>query len=143
MAEFQEVIMQAGRMCNSFPSCHECPLLDKHERDCRYKRCVNKMLLNPTDTANIENIIMDWAKKNPAPRYPTFKEHTMSVLPTISPIYMVTRCVCELYGESARAPRCDGAGRHDITCQACWNREMPAKIAKENGAEKKQHTEDK
>lgn len=143
MAEFQEVIMQAGRMCNSFPSCYECPLLDKHERDCRYKRCVNKMLLNPTDTANIENIIMTWAKKNPVPRYPTYREHVLSVFPAMNTIYVFGRCVCDLFGSNARPSRCDGAGQHDITCTACWEREIAAKIAKELGLSKEQHMEDK
>ena len=145
MAEFQEVMLQAKRMCSVFSKCNECPLLAMSTHECRLRELVTILFRSDSscpEIANIENIILEWAKKNPAPRYPTFKEHTMSVLPTISPIYMVTRCVCELYGESARAPRCDGAGRHEITCQACWNREMSAKIAREIGAEKKQRTED-
>lgn len=144
MAEFQEVMTQANRMCFAFSECNKCPLLSKNTHECRLRVLVTMFFSSAccSEIENLENIIVEWAKKNPAPRYPTYREHVLKAFPTLNPMYIFGRCLCDLYGSDARPSRCDGVGHHDISCQSCWNREMAAKVAKEVGAEKKQHLEE-
>lgn len=141
MAEFQEVMMHARRMCNMI-ACEDCPLDNRHD-GCRLTNTPVSKYNEPEMVEETERIIMAWAMKNPAPRYPTYREHVLEVFPSMNTIYVFGRCVCDLFGSNARPPRCDGAGHHDITCTACWEREIAAKIAKELGLSKEQHMEDK
>lgn len=137
MAEFQEVMLQAKRLCTVHSSCAVCPLKDRHKDGCRL--CWNSpACILDDEPANIEHIIMEWAKRNPPPRYPTYEEYAKEKFPAINFSFLLTRCVCELFGSSARAVGCDGHIHVGITCDKCWAREMPAKIAKELGAEKRQ-----
>lgn len=139
MAEFAEVMNQMRRMCDNAESCGRCILWGGFGT-CR----MNQIPCNHSEDkiARIESDVAAWAKKNPSPRYPSYYEHTTKILPTLNPNFFFGRCLCDLYGEEARPPRCDGAGNHEISCKACWARVMSAKIAKVVGAEKKQYLED-
>lgn len=136
MAEFQEVMLQAKRLC-VFHDCDSCPLVCDDLSTCRFEG-ESPLHFKDDELANIEHIIMEWAKKNPPPRYPTYEEYAKEKFPAINFSFLLTRCVCELFGSSARAVGCDGHVHVGITCDKCWAREMPAKIAKELGAEKRQ-----
>lgn len=139
MAEFQEVMNQAKRLCYTHPACNGCPLEERHRGGCRISQS-SLTQYRDDDLINLEHIITEWAKKNPPPRYPTYEEYAKEKFPAINFSFLLTRCVCELFGSSARAVGCDGHVHVGITCDKCWAREMPAKIAKELGAEKRQHT---
>ena len=77
MAEFCDVMRQARRMCKSYgDECGPCAL---------YKRYGSCPLHAQTDyhipadwkldnMPEVERIVMDWAAKNPEPRYPTWVE---------------------------------------------------------------------
>lgn len=70
MAEFQEVVKQAARICHAFPRCERCPL----------DGCNAGCMLNGADNVEdiakyaelIERRVMEWAKKNPEPIYPNW-----------------------------------------------------------------------
>lgn len=71
MAEFQEVIRQWGRMCNSSDriSCENCKLYPVLPEDiCRNVPDVETAQL-------IEQEVMAWAAKHPEPVYPTWYEY--------------------------------------------------------------------
>lgn len=65
MAEFQEVMRQRARMCTSRLACAVCPL-------CIAGFKCEKMPRKDFDY--FEEVVMDWAAKNPEPRYPTWRE---------------------------------------------------------------------
>ena len=71
MAEFQEVMKQYGRMCETQKLCTDACPLNKHESSICYT--VGRAI---TDTAieQVEQIIMDWAARHPEPVYPTWME---------------------------------------------------------------------
>lgn len=76
MAEFCEVMRQAKRMCAAH-TCDKCPLRDMN-CECRranmtYDDCSSE------EIAAIERIVMDWAAKNPEPRYPTWNAWLVSM----------------------------------------------------------------
>lgn len=138
MAEFQEVMNHARRMC-SVTACSICGLRGD-ETHCKINHAP---IAHDEDTLKeIEEAVMNWAMKNPAPRYPTYREHVLEAFPTLNPMYIFGRCLCDLYGTDARPSKCYTTGHHDISCSSCWDREMSAKIAKKLGAEKKQHLEE-
>ena len=57
MAEFQKVMQERQRMCNSYISCWQC-----HINAIRNDICQVWISKNPKEA---EQIIMEWAKKNP------------------------------------------------------------------------------
>lgn len=121
MAEFQEVIKHALRMeeSNSFANNLT---LDIYEDGMITSESVPAVPL-----AKFESIVMEWAKSNPEPRYPTFLEYVHSVLPNCIDEEI---CVEFLYGEKYRTSLTDC---QRANCQQCWNRIMPKELADKLG----------
>ena len=59
MAEFQKVAKEYRRMCNSYPSCDNCPLYVNAQSA---RTCKHDVFLNPKEA---ERIIMKWAAEHP------------------------------------------------------------------------------
>lgn len=68
MAEFQEVMQQKKRMCNSFPCC-KCDIYRLCGED--LSKCPRFIINNPNKA---EKVIMSWAAEHPEPVYPTYGE---------------------------------------------------------------------
>lgn len=64
MAEFKEIMKQARRMCDA--NCEKCPLGNVVGNICPVAVTGND------EVAEIERIVMDWAKEHPEPRYPNW-----------------------------------------------------------------------
>ena len=73
MAEFSVVMRQARRMCATFENCGRCRLVSRR-MECPIEGMPQKWPTEPEILAEIEHIVMDWAEKNPEPRYPTWIE---------------------------------------------------------------------
>lgn len=59
MAEFQKVVKEYRRMCNSYLSCDNCPLYVNAQSA---RTCKHDVFLNPEEA---ERIIMQWAAEHP------------------------------------------------------------------------------
>ena len=71
MAEFQEVMKQAKRMCKaSGDTCLSCPV--DGGGTCAFIKA--PWSLTEEKIAETEKIVMNWAENHPEPRYPTWKE---------------------------------------------------------------------
>lgn len=121
MAEFQEVMKQAKRMCETH-TCGDCPLKTL-EGYCR-------MCFPPDEIGDqkeleaIERIVMEWAEKNPEPRYPSWNEwHGAN-------FQMAERAICAAHFMDA-----GDAGCYDLknNCDKCRERPIPADIADKLG----------
>ena len=109
MAEFQEVMRQRKRMCDSNKRCSECAL-DRIGIRCNYY---------PVDKLEqIERIIMEWAAEHPEPRYPTWNEWYQECLPD-APF----KCRRAFMNISCGIRYCD----------ECLSEPIPADIAKKLG----------
>lgn len=64
MAEFQEVMKQAKRMCVTVNDCDQCELMT--DAGCRFEIFAD----DAKYSHEIERIVMDWAAAHPEPRYP-------------------------------------------------------------------------
>ena len=121
MAEFQEVIRQQLRMCttikNSTGGCTVCPI--SYSNNGAYLCCDYFLQKQP---AIAETIIMKWAKENPGPRYPSWREWQKSEFPTND------RIMCKKIFMSAEEARCAG-----LCCSNCLKEPIPAHIAEKLG----------
>lgn len=120
MAEFQEVMKQAKRMCEAVRGCDNCPLDNKRD-GCPLAMFASKISLERLGDA--ERIVMDWAAKNPEPRYPTWEEAWKQLFPD---------------GQRTPCPGCFGrkyapewCGREE--CGKCKNRPITPDIAEKLG----------
>ena len=71
MAEFQEVIKNARRLCRTREFCNGCPLSLADEV------CYFDSICDPhidIDFGKMEFIVTEWAKEHPEPQYPTWEE---------------------------------------------------------------------
>ena len=121
MAEFVEVMRQERRLC-AMHHCSSCPLNDFNGYNC---------MMCPDSTVSdtkIEEIILQWAKENPEPVYPSFKEGWKQLFPDFS----YTPCP-SCFGEKYRNPKCA-----NISCIDCYNAPIPAEIAKKLGIKPKE-----
>ena len=73
MAEFQEVMRQITRYCNSQNGCASCELSKITDDHCPSD------LFADDNGANIENEVMSWAAEHPEPVYPTWGEWLMQL----------------------------------------------------------------
>lgn len=73
MAEFSVVMKQAARMCKAYGGeCRKCPADDSKHHICMiWPEAIEYRYSTPEQA---EQIVMDWADKNPEPRYPTWIE---------------------------------------------------------------------
>ena len=119
MAEFQEVMRQAKRMCKEFGNdCAGCGLASSH---CPLGPIPENW--DGVDFANVERIVMDWAEKNPEPRYPTWKEWQDTNFPNNDAL--MRPCIFE----SEEYFNC----KQEIGCEKCMNNPIPADIAEKLG----------
>ena len=119
MAEFQEVMKQAARMCAQHGnSCEGCPVYDDG---------IECPLEGPPESwklrrfAECERIVMGWAAANPEPRYPTWLEWWKDNFPNADAV--LNPC--------AFGP----IGKHqcDAQCKTCLTEPIPADIAEKLG----------
>ena len=78
MAEFQEVMKQANRMCKEHDECGDCALREMADKACIY--CPIQTM-RKLDAAKVEAAVMDWEAKNPEPRYPSWNEAWRQLFP--------------------------------------------------------------
>ena len=125
MAEFQKVVRQIKRMCDSHgASCHSCPLKRK-SGPCTL---VHDDEFIPGDwedikAAEIEMVVMHWAANNPEPVYPTWREWQEANFPNTDSI--IRPCVFE----SENYFNCV----NKTGCELCENERIPADIAEKLG----------
>jgi len=74
MAEFQEVMRQYVRLCESQENCSHCPVY-------RFYGCFNtvKRVSECNDADMFERTIMEWAAEHPEPVYPTWWEYLYEI----------------------------------------------------------------
>lgn len=124
MAELAEIMRQAKRMCEHYcvgeQTCCGCPIY--HGKGCGAIKCI-PCNYNDNDAKDFERIVFDWAKKHPAPRYPTWREWHERMFPDAGCILNP----CE-FGELRRFD-CDA---HDC-CYDCAEQPIPADIAAKLG----------
>ena len=119
MAEFQEVMRQAKRMCEaSGDTCLSCPV-DGGDT-CVFMK--SPWSLTKEKIAETEKIVINWAEKHPEPRYPTWAEAWRQLFPGADLIPCPRKhfwfdCAC--IGEDS--------------CQMCVNRQMYPFVAEKLG----------
>lgn len=122
MAEFKVVMKQYNRLCNEFRSglhvkyCDECPVSSvKNGKNLTCTEVVR------SDPEWFEKIVMDWAAKNPEPRYPSWNEAWKQAFPNGGlvpcPMHFDARC---------KPDDCS-------SCSACKERPISADIAEKLG----------
>lgn len=118
MAEFTEVMRQAKRMCaahGGMCKIRNCPMVNGEA--CRFAADQDDV-----DYNEVERIIMAWAAKHPAPRYPTWREWQKNVFPDAGDdmypcsFLSYTECGCKR-----------------SSCDECRERPIPADIAAKLG----------
>lgn len=67
MAEYQDVMKQMERMCDS-NICDKCPIVSY----CGKGRSIN---VSATDADKVEELVMAWAEQHPELVYPTWREY--------------------------------------------------------------------
>lgn len=117
MAEFQDVMKQAKRMCTAH-TCGDCPLRTM-EGGCR-------MCFPPDEIGNqreleaIQRIVMEWAAANPEPRYPSWHDAWKQLFPESK----FTPCPVSNFGVNRPC---------DHNCAECKETQMTADIAEKLG----------
>lgn len=124
MAEFQEVMKQVKRLCSmNDTGCTGCPMANDKDicMMLGYRLAgVAPEKFNLDMMAKAERIIMDWAEKNPEPRYPSWSETWRRLFPGAR----YTPCPESEFGVKME---CKGG------CKACLNKPIHADIAEKLG----------
>lgn len=128
MAEFEfvEVMRQARRLCE-MEECRKCQLYNFSAGDCMMT--LSYSCETDVDYGEAEKIILQWAKENPEPVYPSWKEAWKQLFSN----GIDTPCPLEY----------DAKYGHDCTnllCLNCKQRPMPAEIAKKLGIKPKEQS---
>lgn len=121
MAEFQEVMKQAKRMCDAVRGCDNCPLDNKRD-GCPLAMFASKISLESLGDA--ERIVMDWAAKHPEPRYPTWVEWVRTNF-TEGTANDIVPC--------AFMSKSDLRCATHLNCETCRRQPIPADIAEKLG----------
>nr|DAE37240.1 MAG TPA: hypothetical protein [Caudoviricetes sp.] len=118
--EFSEVMKQAQRICMIYSDnyCQHCPLCDENE-NCEMGTFSEKSF----DAQALETAIMDWAKQNPKPVYPSWEEGWKQIFPDA----LYTPCPAN-YGKKYKNTSCAS-----VSCERCRERPIPAEIAEKLG----------
>lgn len=120
MAEFQEVMKQAKRMCEAIgDTCLGCPVYGGDT--CVFMK--SPCSLTEKKIAETEKIVKDWAAKHPEPRYPSWKEWQDTNFPNNDAL--MRPCIFE----SEEYFNC----KSEIGCEKCINKPIPADIAEKLG----------
>lgn len=115
MAEFQDVMKQARRMCKDHKECETCPASKLMEP---FDECP---LCGGIDAAEVENVVMQWVVENPEPVYPTWSECQEATFPDgVRKI-----CLLNVTGREACSEWSD--------CAECRAEPIPADIAEKLG----------
>ena len=120
MAEFQEVMKQAERMCKAHDECECCPI--KEEMDDLGEKCP---FCGALGVAAVEQKIMRWAASHPEPRYPTWQQWWKDNFPDASEAFPPCRGYFMDLGDRRKECR--------ISCEKCKNQPIPADIAEKLG----------
>lgn len=130
MAEFVEVMRQERRLCAMY-HCSRCPLNDFNGYNC---------MMCPDSTVSdtkIEEIILQWAKENPEPVYPSWTEAWEQLFPTEGRNQLFKTAgdyMCPAYfGEKHRNKQCG-----KITCWECKREPMHPEVAEKLGIKPKE-----
>lgn len=129
MAEFQEVVKQAKRMCEAYGDrCEPCKLYEKYGL---CPLCAQSDDHVPMDwctenMSEVERIIMDWAEKNPEPRYPSWKEAWKQLFPDMAE--KEPPCLRYFISSARLEEFCPG-----MKCKTCRNKPLFADIAEKLG----------
>lgn len=110
MAEFQEVMKQAKRMCEAQNDCEKCPIFE----ECDGSGYVS--LDCTADAEVVERKIMGWAEKNQEARYPSWSEAWRRLFPGAR----YTPCPESEFGIKME---CKGG------CKTCLDKPIPADVA--------------
>ncbi len=132
MAEFVEVMRQARRLCET-KKCRACPLSNR-DPIIGIDMCMLHPSKNSEDDVNyaeVESVIMQWAKEHPELVYPSWEEGWKQLFSA---------------GENAPCLGCFDvkyyAGKcMEISCAECKNATMPAEIAEKLGIKPKEASE--
>lgn len=123
MAEFCEVMKQAQRMCESHGNdCTGCAL-HKEDYVCPFDNLPDTVDLR--EMAEVERIVMDWAAKNPEPKYPTWNQWWKNTFPDAAKHFLPCKGYFMGLGERHKVCR--------IPCEVCNNQPIPADIAEKLG----------
>lgn len=117
MAEFVEVLRQAKRMCKA--NCEECPLSHTVGNICPIAVTGND------EIAEIEHIVMDWAKAHPEPRYPSWQDAWNKLFPEA---VGGVPCPKHFISEKQYDEMCIGN-----ECECCLESPIPADTAEKLG----------
>lgn len=120
MAEFQEVMRQAKRMCKAHDECNDCTL--KEMADAAGLYCPIHTMCN-LDFVKFETAVMNWAASHPEPKYPSWREAWKQLFPDRQ------RTPCPGCCGKKYAP--EWCGQEE--CGECKNRPIPADIADKLG----------
>ncbi len=118
MAEFQDIMKQAKRMCVTVNDCDQCELMT--DAGCRFAIFAD----DAKYSHEIEQIVMDWAAKHPEPRCPSWNEWQGANF------QMAERAICAAHFMDAGAAGCYASGN---SCDKCRERPIPADIAERLG----------
>lgn len=122
--EFKTVIKEARRLCKSRDLCNGCPLLLADEV-CFFDS-VGDLNIN-IDLERIESIVMQWAKENPEPKYPTWIDWQQKTFPTAATM------ICPKIYMSKEEASCFGQ-----SCFECTHSPIPKEIAEKLGIKPKE-----
>lgn len=131
MAEFQEVIRQARRMCKESDSCGFCPVGGKEiqcDIACRVARkdCTDKIM------EEFEQTVEEWAADHPEPQYPTWKEWITETFTGVAAPPSPCQFMRTKDWEKAANVMCEL-----VRCESCREKPIPAEIAEKLGIKPK------
>lgn len=127
MAEFQVVMKQAKRMCESYgDDCARCALYRRGE-ECLFDCPPNAWNVNAQ--SDVERIVMDWAEKHPEPRYPSWNEAWKQLFPDAEESF--APCLKRMLPAEQTHKYC--AVYTNPLCKECRSQPIPADIAERLG----------
>lgn len=113
--EFQKIVNQYTRLCSSYQNCSQCPINNiRFDGDCLHTWY--------NEPQRFEEIVVQWAKDNPEPVYPTWEQWVATFpkakLKDFCPIIFDSEYPCF------------------TKCTECWRQRIPEYLAKQLGIEK-------
>ena len=128
MAEFVEVMKQAGRICRSV-SCDNCIFSRNYDETCIWEDAPAR--LTDEAIAEIEAKTMKWAAENPEVRYPTWREWSDKQFPDADENMRTCAFISKERANCAAQK----------TCSDCRNQTIPADIAEKLGIKLKERAD--
>ena len=128
MAEFLEVMRQAQKFCDTY-KCDDCPMAD-HVDMCGL---IHSKYRKAGFLLEFEQIVMQWAKEHPEPKYPTWEEWQRENFPEALYALCTRYFVAKDALENIIEEKCCC-----INCSECRARPIPADIAKKLGIKPKE-----